>query len=65
MNKTAMGVAYDTKTAEEPDKKEEKRGAGPGGSVGWVCPVCGRGMSPYAHSCPCRGFGEVTCSVTC
>ena len=63
MNKTAMGVAYDTKTAEEPDKKEEKRGAG--GSIGWVCPICGRGMSPYAHSCPCRGFGQVTCSVTC
>ena len=63
MNKTAMGVAYDTNAAEELDKKEEKRGIG--GAVGWVCPICGRGMSPYAHSCPCRGFGQVTCSVNC
>ena len=51
------------KTAEESDKKEEKRGIG--GAVGWVCPVCGRGMSPYVNFCPCRGFGQVTCSVTC
>ena len=20
---------------------------------GWVCPVCGRGLSPYTSTCPC------------
>lgn len=31
---------------------------------GWVCPVCGRGLSPYTSVCPCKGFNpgwKVTC----
>ena len=30
---------------------------------GWVCPVCGRGLSPYTSVCPCNnGKGwETTC----
>jgi len=22
---------------------------------GWICPVCGRGLSPYIMICPCHG----------
>lgn len=32
--------------------------------VGWICPVCGRGLSPFTSVCPCKGIGkgwEVTC----
>lgn len=32
--------------------------------VGWICPVCGRGLSPYTLVCPCKETGkgyEVTC----
>lgn len=31
---------------------------------GWICPVCGRGLSPYTSVCPCKGFNpgwKVTC----
>ena len=28
---------------------------------GWICPVCGRGMSPFTTSCPCTEKWEVTC----
>jgi len=31
--------------------------------TGWICPVCGRGLSPYTSFCPCKGWVkmEVTC----
>lgn len=32
--------------------------------TGWICPVCGRGLSTYTSVCPCKGIGkgwEVTC----
>ena len=22
--------------------------------AGWICPVCGRGLSPYTYVCPCK-----------
>lgn len=25
----------------------------PSGPYGWICPVCGRGLSPYTSACPC------------
>jgi len=28
---------------------------------GWICPVCGRGLSPYTTSCPCTEKWEITC----
>ena len=24
--------------------------------VGWICPVCGRGLSPFTTFCPCKGY---------
>lgn len=33
--------------------------------MGWVCPVCGRGLSPYTSVCPCKGFIEGEWKVTC
>lgn len=31
---------------------------------GWVCPVCGRGLSPFTVVCPCKnGEGwKITCN---
>lgn len=32
--------------------------------VGWICPICGRGVSPYTTVCPCKEYGKVWV-VTC
>lgn len=41
--------------------KEKKDSAA--GIVGWICPVCGRGLSPFTSVCPCKGWNnwEITC----
>ena len=33
--------------------------------TGWVCPVCGRGLSPFTSVCPCNaGKGwKITCQT--
>ncbi len=33
--------------------------------VGWVCPVCGRGLSPFTSVCPCKGWKgwDITCQI--
>lgn len=22
--------------------------------IGWICPICGRGLSPFTNVCPCK-----------
>jgi hypothetical protein len=36
------------------------------GMIGWICPVCGRGNSPFSSSCPCKPFPQfnVTCQTS-
>ena len=26
---------------------------------GWICPVCGQGLSPFIMICPCKGSTEL------
>lgn len=33
--------------------------------IGWICPVCGRGLSPFTSVCPCKGFMEGKWEITC
>jgi len=35
----------------------------PAGAIGWTCPRCGRGNSPFSSSCPCVPLPIPT--VTC
>jgi hypothetical protein len=32
----------------------------PHGEVGWICPVCGRGLAPSTSYCPCRSNNNIT-----
>ena len=32
-----------------------------GGTYGWICPLCGKSLSPWTFSCPCSNKNEVTC----
>lgn len=43
--------------------KNDTSNAGTGGLMGWICPVCGRGLSPYTNSCPCVLNREITCGT--
>lgn len=31
--------------------------------TGWICPVCGRGLSPFTRVCPCNDKWEITCKI--
>lgn len=31
-----------------------------GGQKGWICPVCGRGVAPWANYCPCQSDWKIT-----
>lgn len=33
--------------------------------IGWICPVCGRGLSPFTNVCPCEGWIEGKWEITC
>lgn len=35
----------------------------PGGLIGWICPKCGRGLSPFTNYCPCSVKWEITCGT--
>ena len=32
----------------------------PRGEVGWICPVCGRGLAPSTSYCPCNLSRNIT-----
>lgn len=33
--------------------------------TGWICPVCGRGLSPFTAVCPCKNDNKGQITITC
>ena len=64
LNETASGTGrtYEAyKTGDRTGDVGYSETINPPKMYGWICPVCGRGLSPLARSCPCADKWEVTC----
>lgn len=49
----------DTETVHHMSRKNQTVGSEDRGYIapkitGWICPVCGRGLSPFTAVCPCK-----------
>lgn len=62
MNNTHGDLLYrpDTSSVPRPDIMEHSNYQAPGGEVGWICPVCGRGLAPSTSYCPCNLTRNIT-----
>lgn len=61
---SGTGGTYDAyKTGDSTGDVGYSKTINPYALTGWICPVCGRGLSPWTSVCPCKGGKgwEVTC----
>lgn len=49
----------------QPDEQDDQTDYSKVGLIGWICPVCGRGLSPFTSFCPCRGYIPSNIEITC
>ncbi len=55
--KSIMEGTYNNKNITINDNDQTK-------SYGWICPVCGRGNSPFTPTCPCKPWAP-NWTITC
>lgn len=51
----------DLKVTEPIEEKNKGIELPNGAMMGWICPKCGRALSPYTSECPCSIKYELTC----
>ena len=61
MNNTHGDTLYSpSTTGDTPLNKTIGNYQPPHGEVGWICPVCGRGLAPSTSYCPCNLTRNIT-----
>ena len=63
-NEQNIGTTQTSKTRTQTSETESVT-INPPKMIGWICPICGRGLSPYTTACPCKGWLEGKWEVTC
>lgn len=62
MNNTHGDILYSpSTTGDTPSNKTIGNYQPPHGEVGWICPVCGRGLAPSTSYCPCNLTRNIAC----
>ena len=68
MNKTHGDILHSPVMTDDPVlNKTISSYQPPCGEVGWICPVCGRGLAPSTSYCPCnltRNITYLKCDAT-
>ena len=59
-NENYSGQSTDTYTSTTTGESKSETVTEPFPNYGWICPVCGRGLSPYTSVCPCKNKWEIT-----
>lgn len=63
LKKKMMNAPIVLETDKATGRNAESGNNNPPRLVGWICPICGRGLSPFTSVCPCKGWNnwEITC----
>ena len=53
-------ILHSPSTSDDSSNKTTGNYQPPRGEMGWICPVCGRGLAPSTSYCPCNLTRNIT-----